>query len=123
MRRYHFSLLLSASLFVAAWITRPDFEEWHLLPSFGLWGSGHIIIIRLGGRQKSPERVAAEERLAIRKLEDDYRYGRSWLDKHFGLVFVIGFVLFMGFVFGATWLGTYGPDGVREWLDLFGCSC
>lgn len=123
--KHHYSLLVAAGMTVVLLITRPDFEGWHLLPSFGLWGSGHVIIIKLGRRQMSPERAALKDRLEMEKMKVEYekkiRY--SWGDRHAGALAT----LLVGGIFavagGVFWLGTYGPEGVREWLELFGCQC
>ena len=101
--------------------TRPDFEWWYLLPSFGLWGGGHAIIIRIGRRQISPETAALKDRLERDKMRHEYerkiRY--SWTERHAGALVLLFFVV----VFGVGWLAMYGTEGVREWLGLLGCWC
>ena len=120
-KHYHCTLLIVAGLMVVTWITRPDFEHWHLLPSVGLWGGGHVIIIRLG-RRMSPERAALKERLEMDKMMLDHvrKMRSTWLARHIGAVMVLSFLLGLGGFAALAFFSVYGPEGVREWLSLFG---
>lgn len=71
--KHHYSLLVAAVVSVVMWATWPDFEGWHLLPSFGLWGMGHTIIIKLGRRQMSPRLAELKESLEMEKMKENYR--------------------------------------------------
>lgn len=123
--KHHYSLLVSAGVFVVMWVTRPDFEVWHLLPSLGLWSSGHVIIIRLGRRQRSPEIAALRDKLEMDRMREEHRRKMysSWGDRHLGALVVLFLVVVLGGLGTVSWLGVYGTEGVREWLDLFGCRC
>ena len=83
---HHYSLLVSAAMSIVIWATRSDFEDWHLLPSFTLWGVGHTIIITFGRRQMSSKMAELKEDLKMDKMrrEHEYKMRYSWTDRHPG---------------------------------------
>ena len=119
--KHHYSLIASAVVTAILLATRADFDPSFLVPHVILWPGGHTLIIYFGRRKKSPQMEALEERLEMEAKERKHRNRMTydWSTRHFGLLVLFGAGGFLALV----WLGTYGIDGVKEWLELFGCSC
>lgn len=119
--KHHYSLLVAAGVSVTILVTRPDFEWWYLLPSVGLWGGGHAIIIRIGRGQLSPETAALKDHLERDRMRHEHKrkMKHSWAGRHTGALVMLFFIV----AGGGLWLATYGPEGIREWLGLLGCRC
>ena len=118
-------MLVAAAVSVAILATRPDFEEWYLLPSFGLWGGGHVVIVKLGRRKESPRIAALKEELEMDRMKSEHKRRQrfSWAEMHSGAIVGGGLLGFLTLVLGGLWLSTYGIEGILEWLSLLGCRC
>ena len=73
----------------------------------------------------SPEMAALREKLKMEEMrvKHERKMIGSWGTRHTGALMALfvscGFVVLIVM----SWLDTYGPEGVREWLELFGCRC
>lgn len=120
--KHHHSLLVSVVVTAVLVATRPDFEWEYMLPFIPLGGGGYWLIIKIE-RRRSLEMEALKTRLRMEEMQA--RHDKKMLDMKLGTGRAIGFGVLFAFVGIMTllWLGTYGPEGIQEWLGLFGCRC